>query len=244
MKKISILLFVVIIVLTGCSEVSWGYDTNNGPDKWSEISEENGLCGSGESQSPINITEENVSVSTDSKLELNYSDSEFKVIDTGHSLEFEAESEDDFIMYNDTKYTLKQIHFHNESEHTINDKHYPLEGHFVHENADGNNLVISVMFDLGETNKVIGDNFSDENIDSTIEFSPKELLLDENENLTDYTSYVGSLTTPPCTEGVQWVISQDVREINQTQLDDYKAHYTANNRPTQEINDRVINTTK
>ncbi len=236
MKKI-LLMFLITISLTACSEKQeWGYSEENGPDNWAEISDEYALCGEGTSQSPIDIDTKNASSSEDS-LTINYSDTDFNIVDTGHSVEFEVEGTQPSITYNDNNYVLDQIHFHNESENTLNGKHYPLEGHFVHhlEGQEDNKLVISIMFDLGDENEIIADSFN--NIGSSVNFNPQELLPESH----NYYEFIGSLTTPPCSEDVKWIIFNDNLTIDENQLNAFKEHYSNNNRPTQALNERSIN---
>lgn len=230
-----IFLFALVFFITGCSnsEVSWGYDQDNGPDNWANISDEYKTCAEGTMQSPIDI-KTNDQVMGDDNLIVNYTDTQFVVEDTGHSLEFYDETKSNTITYNDTQYNLEQIHFHNQSENTIDGQHYPLEGHFVHSDEQGNNLVISVMFNIGAENSTIGDAF--EQVTSTITLNPAELLPSEQ----DYYSFIGSLTTPPCTENVQWLVFSNPQQISQEQLTSYQQYYQDNNRDPQSLNDREV----
>lgn len=235
MKKLVMLMIGVLVITAGCQsqKVEWGYEQDNGPDQWSTISSDYQLCGNGQEQSPIDI-ETGVATPGTENLEFNYVDTSFEVVDTGHSLEFEAESSDNQIAYNGQSYSLQQIHFHNQSENTIDGQHYPLEGHFVHANDNGENLVISVMFELGAENSVISDNFT--KIGSEVEFNPQELIPAS----ASYYTFVGSLTTPPCTEGVQWVVFEQPLTISEQQLNSFTEYYANNNRDTQPLNGREV----
>lgn len=237
MKKLIAITIGVLVVSTGCQDqtqdVEWGYEQDNGPDKWSTISSDYQLCESGQQQSPIDLETKDISTGSES-FELNYTDTIFNIVDTGHSLEFEDKSSENTITYNDQDYSLQQIHFHNESENTINGQSYPLEAHFVHTNDTADNLVISVMFELGDENAVIGNSFT--KVGSKIEFNPEALIPTNG----SYYTFVGSLTTPPCTEGVQWLVFEQPLSISEQQLEDFTRHYENNNRNIQPLNGRDV----
>ncbi|MNN26306.1 Carbonic anhydrase precursor [compost metagenome] len=140
-------------------------------------------------------------------------------------------------------YTVKQVHFHAKSEHTINGQHYPLEGHFVHKAQDGSTAVIGVMFKEGAENKsfqqildaatadAAGEvNVTIDSLDLSLLFPPK----------LNYYHYLGSLTTPPLTENVEWYVLKDPVEISHEQLNDFYKYYDNNNRETQQLNGRQV----
>ncbi len=239
MKKI-LLIFLITVSLTACSkQQDWGYSEENGPETWAEVNDEYATCADGDMQSPIDIDSSEVSTTTNT-VDLSYSKTNFKLIDTGHSLEFEVEGEKPTLQYDSTTYQLDQIHFHNESENTIDSKHYPLEAHFVnHElNNEDNKLVLSVMFDLGSYNEIIGDKF--ERINEEVSFDPSKLIPEQ----ASHYEFSGSLTTPPCSEGVKWIVFETPLSIGQDQLDAFTAYYSNNNRPTQDLNGRNIHYVK
>lgn len=232
-KKTILTSFGLSLILTGCGTPTWGYEKDNGPDQWANLSSDYSTCKNGKQQSPIDIASKSPAVSKQ-ELELNYQKSPFEIEDTGHSIEFLDQTKDNTVTYNGVEYRLQQIHFHNESENTIDGQHFPLEAHFVHVNADGENLVISKMFELGEENQVLKDDFT--KIGTKGEFNPKDLL-----NIDDqYYNYLGSLTTPPCTEGVKWIVYETPQTISKEQLEQFTKYYANNNRDTQKLNDRKI----
>lgn len=239
MNRIKSLGVITLLVLTGCSSnattssAEFGYSEDNGPDTWATLSDDYALCGSGESQSPIDIEQSSASAGSDT-IAFNYGDTSFEIEDTGHSIEFLDETESNSITFDDQEYKLDQIHFHNESENTIDGQHYPLEAHFVHSDEDGKNLVISVMFEVGDENIAIGENF--EKVGEETEFNPSTLLPDGS----DYYTFTGSLTTPPCTEDVTWVVYDQPMTISEQQLDSFTKYYSNNNRPVQDLNGRAI----
>ncbi len=227
-----------LFILAGCGTVGaaeWDYSETSGPDEWSDLSSDYATCGDGESQSPIDIVTSDVTTES-SELSFNYNNDNFEVIDTGHALEFKVEGEKPSLTYQGNEYELDQIHFHSVSEHTINGNHYPLEAHFVHHQVDNDehNLVLSVLFELGDENEIIADKF--DNVGSDYDFNPLDLI----PNNSAYYSYTGSLTTPPCTEGVSWIIFKDTQEISSEQLAEYNLSYDDDYRPTQDLNGRQV----
>jgi carbonic anhydrase len=166
---------------------------------------------------------------------------ESEVVNNGHTIQINIK-EDNTLNYNGEKYQLKQFHFHTPSEHTIEKKSYPLEIHFVYKTENGKILVVGVMAKLGKANK---------ELDKILNVAPAEegeKILDKNLNLNNlipkdkrYITYSGSLTTPPCTEGVRWIVLKKPISISKQQLEKLKSVMAnPNNRPVQEINSRWI----
>lgn len=237
MKKLISILAVVMIVLAGCSTATeeWSYEGSNGPNNWGNY-EDYQTCSDGSSQSPINIETTTALGASDSELVLNLQQEEFEVIDTGHALEFESLNNTSTVVYDGVEYALQQIHFHNSSEHLIDGSSYPVEMHIVNESADSQLLVLSVLFNIGDVNTVIGNNFNEGLLNTDIALDPSEFILDES----SYYSYSGSLTTPPCTEGVSWVVFDSINSISTEQYEALGAYHVGNNRPVQDLNDRVV----
>jgi carbonic anhydrase len=186
----------------------WTYSGETGPEHWAEI-EKQSDC-DGKQQSPINIID--IDVVTDTSLnsiDINYSSNVkiHDVINNGHSIQYDFEK-GDYITLNDHKYELKQIHFHEASEHTINGIRYPLEMHLVHASEDHKIAVLAVMAKEGESsspftfleNYLPVEKGETKQIDAYFDLN---LNLPENK---EYYTYEGSLTTPPCTQNVSWYI--------------------------------------
>ncbi|MGF1491320.1 MAG: carbonic anhydrase [Microcoleaceae cyanobacterium] len=133
--------------------VEWSYTGNTGPDKWGELSEEFKLCGSGQSQSPINIEENNAALRTDS-FGFDYKYTPLEILNNGHTIQLNYEAGSS-IQAEDIRYELAQFHFHSPSEHEIDGNKYPLEIHLVHKNASGQLAVIGVLVQEGKANSFI-----------------------------------------------------------------------------------------
>jgi carbonic anhydrase len=139
------------------------------------------------------------------------------VVDNGHAIQVNVKDGGKLVL-DGREYTLVQFHFHGHSEHTIDGKQFALEGHLVHKSADGHLAVVGVMFNEGENNPVLDNVLG--GIGRNIRIDPQDLLPHDKKH---YYHYVGSLTTPPCTEGVQWYVLKQPMT----------AHYDHNFRPVQ-----------
>ena len=221
----------------------WTYEGETGPEYWTAI-EKQSDCG-GLRQSPINIIDIDTEIDkTLISLNLYYSNDVkiHNVNNNGHTIQYNFE-QGDYILLNDEKYNLKQIHFHEASEHTINGVRYPLEMHMVHLSEDSKIAVLGIMAIEGESSEPF--TF----LEHYLPIYPGETAtinskFDLNLNLPknkDYYTYNGSLTTPPCSETVQWFIFKNPISISLEQVKLLKALMPLNNyRNEQPLNNRII----
>lgn len=213
--------------------VHWDY-REHGPEKWGEFSQ---TCAKGHAQSPINIiSDETVSMDTQYALHLHEDvHTTAKVIDNGHSIKVTPKAGGTIELHGET-FHLLQFHFHGRSEHTVNGKRYDLVAHFVHQNPKTEQLaVVAVFFEEGENNPVL-DNILG-NIGEEIRIDPQDLL---PKDTAHYYHYVGSLTTPPCSENVQWYLLKHSSSASKDQIEAFRKYYVDNERPIQELYDRKI----
>ncbi len=238
MKKL--VLAMSLSAVCGVAQAAhWGYGEHNGPEHWGEVSK---TCASGVNQSPINLTD-----MVDAKLaplDIHYDGKVTALTNNGHSLQAVVEGANTFTI-DGSEFELKQFHFHTPSENTIHDKYFPLEGHFVNADKNGNLAVISVMFDMGEKNAQLA---------SLAETLPKKgdtvklaHPFDVKDMLPDYSAYYrfnGSLTTPPCTEGVRWIVLKDAKSLSSEQEKALSGMMGKNNRPVQAANARLVLSSK
>lgn len=243
MKKIiGILSLALLSTVSSADEKSsphWSYGGAEGPEYWGELSPNYDACKTGKNQSPVNLTH-----FTHANLEpitFNYVSSGNEVVNNGHTIQ-ENYQPGSNIVVDGKSYDLKQFHFHSPSENQINGKSYPLEAHLVHQNKDGKLAVIGIMFDEGEQSTTLKDVWANmphqpgkHKVDHQISVKG---LLPENK---DYYRFNGSLTTPPCTEGVLWMVLKQPMTVSSAQVKDFThtMHHT-NNRPIQPINARMI----
>lgn len=228
----------------------WSYEGERAPNNWGKLSPVYSLCGSGKSQSPINITEHSKNDhhswsfkydATD--LHIAHNEHMEEIIDNGHTIQVTVDNGSHFI-FNETEYELKQFHFHTPSEHTIDGKNLPMEAHFVHQSSDGKLAVVSILFKEGQ--------LKNPTIAKLIEHlptlkgevkHPENVVLNLGEHIPDHESvytYSGSLTTPPCSEDVQWLILSEKMEATKEQIAAFSSVIGPNNRPVQNINNRKV----
>ncbi len=198
-------------------------------------------CASGQEQSPIDISSANKGDLV--KIDFNYKASPVKVLNNGHTIQVNFGAENTIKIGSQT-YKLLQFHFHSPSENTINKKAYDMEAHFVHKNDKGELAVIGVMMQAGEANKIV---------DSVWAAIPKEINKEEaltaQINPSDlmpatkqFYHFKGSLTTPPCSEGVNWFVLKDAINVSADQVKAFVATVGQNARPVQALNKRSVAT--
>lgn len=219
----------------------WNYQGETGPEHWPEIVPN--AC-AGEHQSPIDIINPIVNEAL-KPLDIHYSDktSIHDVTNNGHSIQFNFEP-GDYIMVNGVKYLLKQFHFHEPAEHTINGVRFPLVLHLVHMSQDNHYAVIAIMGKEAPTNNKVY-TFLDEHLPIQVN---ETKAIDQNFNMNDlfpqnkaYFTYTGSLTTPPCTEGVTWFILQNPISVSLEMIQDLHDLMPVNNyRNLQPLHNRKI----
>ncbi|HET9622598.1 MAG TPA: carbonic anhydrase family protein [Kofleriaceae bacterium] len=216
----------------------WSYDGKTGPAAWSSIDPAWAACNAGKSQSPVDIEPR---AGTASPIEFTYKPTPAAVIDTGHSLQLNVQPGSE-IEIGDTVYQLVQVHFHTPSEHTIAGEHYPLEVQLVHQDGTGKLAILSVLYDSGAESKPLGQLWSawPHKVGVATKlgkpFDPSELL---PETRTVF-RYTGSLTTPPCTEGVVWSVMRRTLSDSKAHLAAFASHYPHNAREVQPLGDRKI----
>lgn len=220
----------------------WGYTGDVAPSHWSELNEKFNMCSEGKQQSPIDIVAtKDIELAP---LDLNYTTGSKTVIDNGHTVQVNIEAGSTFTIGKDV-YELKQFHFHTPSENNINTKSFPLEAHFVHATKEGGLAVVAVMFEEGKENAVLKKIWSKFPKLETGTESKCGLTSDEVKALMpekkDYYSFMGSLTTPPCSEQVKWHVYKTPLTISKEQIKQFFDIYGhANNRPIQDTNKRDI----
>ena len=239
MKKIisSIALISTFALASG----NWSYEGHTGPRYWGDLNKKFIMCKIGKNQSPIDINKKDLVKACLNPLKLEYNSKAKSVVNNGHTIKVDV-TPGSYLYVDGKKFELKQFHFHTPSENTIDGKNYPMEAHFVHLNKDGEIAVIGVMFKLGKENfalkKFQNSICSTINKKKTINtyLNPLELLPKNK----DYYRFNGSLTTPPCTEGVRWFVFKEPVEMSKEQLKIFSKIMGKNNRPTQPINARKV----
>ncbi|WP_336332596.1 carbonic anhydrase family protein [Pseudomonas putida] len=233
------------ILLSGvhADELHWTYQGNHGIAHWGEFS--NGVCTRGDQQSPVDVNMKHVQPVKSSTLELkaSYGAPALSVSNNGHTIQANV-IDGETVLWKGDKYRLKQFHFHTPSEHLINHQSYPMELHMVHQDPTGRLLVLGILIKEGKTNKTLASLWDQlpilagKTVTLTAPAAPNlDMLIPRTSH---HLFYKGSLTTPPCTEGVQWILFEQPIELSKSQIQKFRQLFEDNHRPAQPINTREI----
>ena len=227
-----------------CSSLSyasgWTYSGSEGPENWGKLSPDYAMCNAGRNQSPVNI--EGVLDAPLAPLKTTYGVAGKEILNNGHTVQVNF-AEGNRLTLDGAEFSLKQVHFHAPSENEIKGKSFPLEAHFVHADDKGNLAVIAVMLKEGKANAALTKLWAQisteesEAVALNARVTPGELMPKNRA----YYRFSGSLTTPPCSEGVRWLVLRDAITASTSQIEAFEhAVHHHNNRPIQELNGRVI----
>ena len=222
----------------GKGELHWSYEGDTGPDRWGGLDPSFAVCDSGVQQSPVDLTGAIPAGGGD--LEIQWEPTDAQVVDNGHTIQVDMAAGSSITLER-RRFSLLQFHFHLPSEHTVEGESSPMEVHFVHQAEEGDLAVIGVFMDADEAHPGI------QNIWDAIPGvgeAPTSLgAVDPSAFLPQgrtYFRYAGSLTTPPCSEVVSWVVMTESIAISQAQVDAFAALYPMNARPVQPLHRRFI----
>lgn len=218
---------------------SWSYDGEANPTRWAELNPDFATCELGKDQSPINIT--GAVKGKPAQISFNYNSTPLVIVNNGRTVQVNY-APGSTVTIDGEEYALLQFHFHTPSEHTIAGNASAMELHLVHRNAAGKLAVVGVMMKEGIANPIIAKIW--QNIPSTGKTNTVENSGINASNLLpkskSYFSYVGSLTTPPCSEGVRWNLLTEPMTASEDQIIAFKHIYKVDARPVQPTNGRVI----
>ncbi len=217
----------------------WSYDGQERATHWAMLSPAYMACEAGSHQSPIDISMPR-HTKTQERLAFHYHPASIRAWDNGHTIQVNVPAGSELHLNGQT-YRLRQFHFHDPSEHHVDGRAYPMEIHFVHQDSRGHIAVIGVLVEAGPSNQSLTNLWSmlpakagEQGPERS--FDPRSLLPADHHHF----SYHGSLTTPPCTEGVQWIVLRDPIAISPEQLAQFVAVIGQNARPIQPLHDRRI----
>jgi carbonic anhydrase len=216
----------------------WSYEGETGPAHWGRKPEWS-ACGTGNRQSPIDLRD-GMKVDLE-QIVFDYKPSAFNVIDNGHTVQVTV-GPGNYISLQNRTFELLQFHFHRPSEERINGKSFEMVVHLVHKDADGKLAVIAVLLERGKAQSMIQTVWNNLPLEKHEVVTPS-VVLDVNELLParrDYFTYMGSLTTPPCTEGVLWMVMKQPVEASPAQMAIFSRLYPFNARPIQANSGRVV----
>ncbi|HEY6483543.1 MAG TPA: carbonic anhydrase family protein [Steroidobacteraceae bacterium] len=221
----------------------WDYAGPRGAEHWSALDPDYALCNAGREQSPVDIRD--TQKADLPKLRFEYRSAPVKyVINNGHTIRVDyhnAPGTGSFLMIGDKRYQLTQFHFHRPSEEYVHGKQYDMVLHLMHKSSDGQVAGVAVLLQAGRANPVIGQVWrhmpqKEGQQPAAVNVNPGEMLPHE----TGYYLYPGSVTAPPCTEGVKWLVLKTPMEISPEQIQAFARLYPHDVRPVQPLNGRVI----
>jgi carbonic anhydrase len=229
----------------------WSYEGEAGPDRWSALSPDWAPCGGGQSQSPIDIHETlraglpaMAAGFKPAQLKTIHHAHMAAAINNGHTIQVNY-TEGDVLTLGEEPFQLLQYHFHSPSEHTVGGRHYPMEMHMVHKSAGGTLAVIGVFIAEGQHNAAFDPIWSNLPKARGVENHFENVTVDVGSLLPSVRTtyrYRGSLTTPPCSEGVQWIVMTSPIHLSAEQIGAFQSIIQGNNRPVQPLNGRAVAT--
>jgi carbonic anhydrase len=217
----------------------WGYEGRGGPQAWGKLKPEFRQCAVGQRQSPIDIRD-GIALDLDS-VQFDYQPSGFSVIDNGHTVQVKV-APGNSIEVNGKRYALQQFHFHRPSEERINGRQFEMDAHLVHQDGEGHLAVVAVLLERGAAQPLLQTVWNNLPLEKNEEFAARAPI-DPNQLLPAdrrYYTYMGSLTTPPCSEGVLWLVMQQPVPMSAQQIDIFSRLYPMNARPIQQAAGRMI----
>ncbi|MBK7050320.1 MAG: carbonic anhydrase family protein [Rhodoferax sp.] len=223
-------------------EVHWSYEGSTGPQAWGKLKPDFNVCAIGKRQSPINIEESATLQGPAEPLQFNYQPSSGTVVNNGHTIQVDLFGDNTLTVRGST-YKLLQFHFHTPSEEQINYRNFAMVAHLVHKNAQGQLAVVAVLLDPGVANALINKVWTYIPLDTSDQVRLPAGIIDMNELLPKdqrYYQFMGSLTTPPCTEGVLWMVLKQPTTVSREQIKLFTQLFPHNARPTQPVNGRAV----
>jgi carbonic anhydrase len=221
---------------------SWSYSGKTGPANWAKLDKSFSVCGEGTAQSPIDIPDKTVRKGDFPSMLFNYKPSPLAVTDTGRTImaKFAPGS---YFTLDGVQYDLLSVEFHKPGENKVDGKGHEMEAHLVHKGKGDKLAVIAIPLDPGKENAVVKAILTNvpaskgkENAVPSVTINAVDLLPSSK----DYYAYLGSATSPPCTENVEWFILKSAITVSPDQIARFAKLYPMNARPTQPIHGRDI----
>jgi len=221
-------------------DIRWSYDGDTGPANWGVLRPEWALCGSGQRQSPIDIRD-GIKVDLE-PIRFDYKPSQFRIVDNGHTIQVTVGAGSSLQVMG-RYYDLVQFHFHRPSEERINGKGFEMVVHLVHKDLDGRLAVVAVLLERGQAHPLVQTLWNNLPLEKNVDYSPDGLAIDLNQLLPgdrSYYTYMGSMETPPCSEGVMWMVMKQPAQLSAEQIAIFSRLYPMNARPLQSARGRMI----
>jgi len=228
---------------TGQWRTKWSYEGANGPEHWGDLHPEYAACNAGKEQSPIDIR--NAEKTELPAMRFEYKSGPLKIINNGYTavrVNY-APGNGNLLVVGDKRYELMQFHFHHPSEEYIHGKPFDMVAHLMHEASDGKVAAVAVLLKAGSANSTVDQLWEHmsktpgkEEVIAGVEVNPAGLLPRD----TSYYNYMGSVTAPPCAEGVSWFVLKTPVDISAEEISAFAKLYPHDVRPLQPLNGRVV----
>lgn len=245
--------FLCVFLLASCpfavgqshnssSSHHWSYSGEGGPEHWVSLDSKFAACKTGQAQSPIDI--KTATTAELPALQFDYHPSPLNIVDNGHTI-MVTYAPGSTLKVGDKVYELKQFHFHHPSEEQIDGKPSDMVAHLVHQDSKGHLAVVAVLLKTGSPNSVLDVLWSHlpKEKDQTISVPDVINVANLLPASRGYYTYSGSLTTPPCTEGVRWFVLKQTVEVSPQQVQAFAKLYPDNARPVQPLHGRTVQET-
>jgi carbonic anhydrase len=219
--------------------VHWSYEGETGPARWAKLNPDWAKCSAGARQSPIDIRD-GIKVDLEAVV-FDYKPSHFNVVDNGHTVQVNVGTGNRITLIG-RSYELVQFHFHRPAEEKVDGRAFEMVAHLVHKDPEGRLAVVAVLIDSGSPHGLVQTVWNNlpleknEPLVPTITLDPSQLLPQRRE----YYTFMGSLTTPPCSEGVLWIVMKEAIQVSAQQIGIFARLYPMNARPIQPDSGRLI----
>lgn len=250
--KLCLILAIVLTTVLGsfsgnatASEIPWTYQAATGPEHWAELDEAFALCRSGKHQSPTNLT---AGATADlANPDFHYEPVPLNLLNNGHTVKVPY-APGSYVVIDGERYNLLQFHFHSPSEHTIDNQPWDAELHLVHQSEAGKLAVVAILLQQSEPSQSLISSSAYNNINNNLPTNAGDKIrtgttINAQDLLPTKTTsyrYTGSLTTPPCSESVTWLVLNEPVTLNQQHITRYAQLLAHNNRPLQPLNERTV----
>lgn len=217
----------------------WSYEGEGGPENWGKLQPDFSMCAKGQRQSPIDIRE---GIRVDQEpLQFDYRPSYFGVVDNGHTIQVNYGA-GSMLTAMGRQYELQQFHFHHPSEERIDGRGFEMVVHLVHKDREGRLAVLAILLERGAEQPLIQTLWNNLPLEKNDEYQPRTPInvADLLPTRGEYFAYMGSLTTPPCSEGVLWLVMKQAVQLSADQIGVFARFYKNNARPVQPLAGRVI----
>jgi carbonic anhydrase len=220
-------------------DIPWSYEGDGGPANWGKLRADYATCATGKRQSPIDIRE-GIRVNLE-PIKFEYTRTQFRIVDTGHAVQVGVGAGLGLRVMG-KRFELSHLEFRRPAEERVNGRTYDMSVHLVHRSDDGQIAVVVVLLEKGAEHPLIQTLWDNLPLERDVEVAP-EAVIDLNVLLPEsraYWTYMGSLTTPPCTEGVLWMVLKQPVQVAADQVAIFARVFRSNARPVQPANGRLV----